>query len=149
MFDGMIKYVNDTFGVDITNVIYMVFYIAIILVAMWVLLWINKKVFKGLAKRLQAKGKGEYAHLMDVARKVVKFIIIFICVIAALYQVKGLEQLMTSLLAGSGILAIAIGLASQDAASNLIAGMMVSIFKPFSVGNTIKLVGSGTICAQR
>ncbi len=145
MFNGVIEYLNDLTGYDISGLLNMVFSIAIILIAMLVLLWLNKKICKGVANRITASGKGEHVNVVNGIRKILKFLIVFFCVVTALYQVSGLEQLMTSLLAGSGILAIAIGLASQDAASNLISGMMISVFKPFAVGNTIKLVGSGTI----
>ncbi len=137
--------VNAKTGIDLNNIIYMVINIVLILISMWILLWINRKVFKAVANSLTARGKGAHVHIVDIARKVVKALIVFICIVAALYQISGLEQLMTSILAGSGILAIAIGLASQDAASNIISGVMVSVFKPFSVGDMIKLVGSGTI----
>ncbi len=143
--DAIIEMLTEMTGLNIAGILDVVISIALVLVSMLILLYINKKVFKMLGQRLEARGKTEGAHAMNVIRKIVKALIVFICVITALYQIEGLEQLMTSILAGSGILAIAIGLASQDAASNLISGVMVSVFKPFTVGNTIKLVGSGTI----
>ncbi len=143
--DVIIEKLSEMTGLNVAGILDVVIGIGIIFISMLILLYINKKVFKMLAGRLESHGKTEGAHIMNITRKIVKFIIMFICVITALYQIEGLEQLMTSILAGSGILAIAIGLASQDAASNLISGIMVSVFKPFAVGNTIKLVGSGTI----
>ena len=40
---------------------------------------------------------------------------------------------------GAGILAAIIGFAAQDALSNLVAGFFIVIFKPFRVGDYIKL----------
>ncbi|MFI3167807.1 MAG: mechanosensitive ion channel family protein [Bacillota bacterium] len=145
MLDNFVSYVYYYTGYNISGVVDMIFSIAMICIAMFVLLWLNKKLCKGIEARMTASEKGEHVNVVEWIRKIIKCLIIFFCIITALYQVQGLEQLMTSILAGSGILAIAIGLASQDAASNLISGIMVSIFKPFAVGNTIKLVGSGTI----
>lgn len=54
-------------------------------------------------------------------------------------QISFLSSLMNALLASSGIAAIIIGLASQEAASNLVSGCMIYISKPFKVGDTIIL----------
>ncbi len=141
----IIENLSEMTGLNVAGILDFVARIGLIFISMIVLLWLNRKIFKMVISKLESHGKTEGAHAMNLVRIVLKVIIMFICIITALYQIDGLEQLMTSILAGSGILAIAIGLASQDAASNLISGIMVSIFKPFSVGNVIKLVGSGTV----
>jgi len=43
------------------------------------------------------------------------------------------------MLAGAGILAVAVGFASQAALSNIISGVFVVIFKPFRVGDRLKI----------
>ena len=53
--------------------------------------------------------------------------------------VPGLKALATSMLAGAGLLAVAVGFASQHALSNIISGAFIIIFKPFRVNDRVKL----------
>ena len=45
----------------------------------------------------------------------------------------------TGLLTGAGVLAAIVGFASQSAFSNIISGFFLVIFKPFSVGDRVKI----------
>lgn len=51
--------------------------------------------------------------------------------------ILGLDKTVTSLLAGAGILGLAIGLAFQDPILNIISGVIMSFKKPFNIGDTI------------
>jgi small-conductance mechanosensitive channel len=55
----------------------------------------------------------------------------------AIISVPQLKTLATSLLAGAGILAVAVGFASQQALSNIISGIFIVIFKPYRVNDRI------------
>lgn len=55
----------------------------------------------------------------------------------AIYTVPTLRVMATSMLAGAGILAVVIGFASQQALSNVVAGVFIVIFKPFRVNERI------------
>ena len=57
----------------------------------------------------------------------------------AIYTIPSFRTLAISLFAGAGILAVIIGFASQQAVSNIIAGVFIVIFKPFKVGERIKV----------
>ncbi len=57
----------------------------------------------------------------------------------AIYMVDSLRSLAASLLAGAGILAVAIGFASQQALSNIISGFFIVIFKPFRINDRLAL----------
>ncbi len=64
---------------------------------------------------------------------------VLFCVGAALiiYFIPPLRAASKSWLAGAGIIALVIGFASQQAISNLVAGVFIAIFKPFRVGDWI------------
>ena len=55
----------------------------------------------------------------------------------AVYRIEPLRAVANSLLAGAGILAVAVGFASQAALSNIISGVFLIIYKPFSVNDRI------------
>ena len=70
-------------------------------------------------------------------------IVYFIGILLALYSVPALRGLGTSILAGSGVLAVVIGFASQQALSNIISGIFIALFKPFRIGDRLRLEGKG------
>ena len=84
----------------------------------------------------------------DVKHKRMVIKIVGVCfngllAISVLYQFSFMENLMTTLLASGGILAVVIGLASQDAAGNIASGMMILVTKPFVIGDLIILRDEG------
>jgi len=72
-------------------------------------------------------------------RHVLVFFIILSALIIIFYTIPELKSLGLSLFAGAGILAAVIGLASQQAFSNIVSGVFLVIFKPISVGDNIKV----------
>ena len=58
-------------------------------------------------------------------------------------SIPELHDIGTTLFASAGILAAIIGFASQEAFSNIISGIFIIIYKPFSVGDGIKLLSNG------
>lgn len=57
----------------------------------------------------------------------------------AVYNVPQLQALANTMLAGAGVLAVAVGFASQQALGNIISGVFVVIFKPFRIGDRLKI----------
>lgn len=55
----------------------------------------------------------------------------------AVYAMPNLRGVANSLLAGAGILAIAVGFASQQALSNVVSGVFIVVFKPFRVNDRL------------
>lgn len=58
---------------------------------------------------------------------------------AAIYLVPALRNIANSMLAGAGILAVAVGFASQQALANIISGVFIVLFKPFRVNDRVQL----------
>jgi small-conductance mechanosensitive channel len=52
------------------------------------------------------------------------------------------QDIAMAVFAGSGIAALTIGLAAQESLSNALNGLFISIFKPFEVGDRIRLVNA-------
>ena len=75
--------------------------------------------------------------------KVVNIIINTLLIVGILSQFKFMDKLMGAVVASGGIVAVVVGLASQEAASNLVGGMMILISKPFKIGDTIVLKDNG------
>ena len=75
----------------------------------------------------------------------VSFIVFIAATLFIFYRVPALHTIGKTLFAGAGIAAAVIGFASQEAFSNIISGVFIVIFKPFSVGDYIKLLSSQQI----
>ncbi len=65
----------------------------------------------------------------------------------AVQEFDPLRTVAKSLLAGAGILAVAVGFASQHALSNVISGIFLVLFKPFRVNDRLRIKDtlSGTV----
>jgi small-conductance mechanosensitive channel len=72
-------------------------------------------------------------------RHAIVALIYVVGVSAAIYSIPSLRTLAGSLLAGAGILAVAVGFASQQALSNMISGIFLIMFKPFRVNDRITI----------
>lgn len=71
--------------------------------------------------------------------------IYFVGILVALYSIPAMRKLTTTFLASSGILAIIIGFASQQAFSNIVSGVFIAIFRPFQVGERLEFPGKNII----
>lgn len=72
-----------------------------------------------------------------------KAILLFIGVVLALSKI-GFD--VGALVAGLGLTGFALGFALKDAISNLVAGIMIVLYKPIKLGNKIEVTGSkGTV----
>ena len=67
------------------------------------------------------------------------FLIYLLAIIVIFRSIPSLSAFGTTLLTGAGILAAIVGFASQSAFSNIVSGVFLVIFKPFSVGDRVKI----------
>lgn len=72
-------------------------------------------------------------------RHTIVAVIYIVGLAVAVNSVPDLKALSNSLLAGAGILTVAVGFASQHALSNIISGFFIILFKPFRVGDRLKI----------
>lgn len=82
----------------------------------------------------------ESRQIAGLLTSILKFIIIIAGIFIALDFI-GLKGTVTSLLAGAGIVGLAIGFAFQDMTENFIAGIAMGIRKPFEIGDVIEAEG--------
>lgn len=83
--------------------------------------------------------------IIDLLETVVGTLIVGIGVFVAL-GILNLDGTVTSLLAGAGIIGLALGFAFQDIAANFLSGVLLSIRHPFGKGDIIETNGHyGTV----
>lgn len=111
---------------------YSIIVILISAIVAWILIFINKKVFKKFHK------KRAHLHLVFFER-INSLIIIFICSIVGLSFLGGVDSLWKSVLGGTAVISAVIVFAAQDVIKDILAGLMISIYKPFEIDNRIEL----------
>lgn len=112
-----------------------VFGAVIILIIGWVLAgWAKKKVLQRTAKAKKIDDT-----LVPVLGQTTKVLILIVTVLAVLGQF-GVET--TSIVAVLGASALAIGLALQGTLSNIAAGVMLLILRPFKIGDAVSIGGT-------
>ncbi len=98
--------------------------------------WLGAKLARNLVVRLLRR----ISHSEQVTRLLAQTV--FLALLAAGFFVAlgilGLQKTVASLLAGAGILGLALGFAFQDIAANFMAGIYLSIQHPFRVGHMIQ-----------
>ncbi len=99
-----------------------------------VLRFLIGRFFKGAAKKLKVD-----PTRYNFFKNAVDFILYLIAAIIIFRSIPSFRAIGTTLLTGAGVLAAIVGFASQSAFSNIISGFFLVIFKPFSVGDRIKV----------
>jgi small-conductance mechanosensitive channel len=72
-------------------------------------------------------------------KNAVDFLVYLIAFIVIFKSIPSLDAFGNGLLASAGVLAAIVGFASQSAFSNIVSGIFLVIFRPFSVGDRIKI----------
>lgn len=112
------------------------FVIAVLVVlAFWLLARLVKRLTGSITSRLHVS-----PSLANIIKGVAYIAVIAIGIFTAL-SVLNLEKAVTSLLAGVGIVGLALGFAFQDIAANFVAGVLISLRKPYRVNDLIEAEG--------
>lgn len=108
--------------------------IALALAVLFGGLWLSRLLVRVLSRVLDRAGTDPM--LRDFLRQVTRGAMMVVVVIAALDQ---LGVPTTSLLAALGAAGLAVGLALRDSLSNLAAGVMLILLKPFRAGDVVRI----------
>ena len=115
---------------------------AVILAAtLWASGWLARLTARGIARA--HRGPGSDTTLQSFAASLVRYFVIIIGLVGVLQQL-GVKA--TSVIAVLGAASLAIGLALQGALSNVAAGVMILILRPYRVGDRVEINGrQGTV----
>ncbi len=94
---------------------------------------------KFLASKIYRKNNDNLA-VHGLFTSLVFLVVFFIGLFSAL-EILNLEKTVASLLAGAGVIGLAIGFAFQEIASNFVSGVMISFRKPYRIGDLVEVQG--------
>ena len=108
--------------------------LAIAFILSRILRFVIGRFIRGAAKKLNVD-----PTRYNFFKNAVDFIIFLIACIVIFRSIPAFRTVGTTLLTGAGVLAAIVGFASQSAFSNIVSGFFLVIFKPFSVGDRVKI----------
>ncbi|MBO0935575.1 mechanosensitive ion channel family protein [Fibrella sp. HMF5335] len=110
--------------------------VAVLLLLLFTILsrWVKRWIAAGLNR------VSNNQSLVNLTGAIVRSVVLAVGVFVAL-GVVGLEKTVTSLLAGAGVIALAIGFAFQDLTANFISGIVIALSRPIQVGDTVETNG--------
>lgn len=95
------------------------------------------KYIRKIARKLISKISNNLT-LNNLFSSIIYFIFLGIVIFTVL-SILNLDKAVTSILAGAGILGLALALAFQDIATNFMSGIFISFRKPLKVGDIVKI----------
>lgn len=135
---------EDKYEVAMRN-IEIILYLGFVLVLTIVGASIVESLFSRAIKKTTASGGDPTSY--KFLRYLSVFAVYFFGVILATLAFPLLKGIAQTAIGGAGVLAIVIGVASQEALANLVGGVFIISFKPFRVGDVIKITDTlvGTV----
>ena len=120
----------DAFGEMLPNVI-----VALLTMSLF---WVGARVAGGASDRaLRRLDTHEAAR--DLVSRIIRIAVLLVGVVVSL-GVMNLDKALASILAGAGIVGLALGFAFQDLAGNLISGVGLAVHRkwPFKIGDVVE-----------
>ncbi len=99
-------------------------------------------IFLGrLVKKLAFKGFNRFLDNQAIVHLLTSIVYILVVIIGLLtaLSILSLDKTVTSVLAGAGVVGLALSFAFQDMATNFVSGLYISVKKPYQVGHYIKV----------
>ena len=126
----MIDYINK---LDLAwRIVFWVLAAGVFVGVTWGLIALSHLFFRNIRK------KRKELHLAFFER-LTTAVIIIACVIIAVSAFSGAQSVWQTLLGGTAILSAVLAFAAQDVIKDILAGLMISVNKPFELGNRIVL----------
>ena len=137
-FKVVLSAISSTVGGEPISVqivtIAIIFVIFLVMMLIYILLFmffmkLNKKIFKSIKAK---KGNSITLQFME---KAVAVVLAMVFIVLPL----GGQRLAQSLLGSTAVIAVVVGLAANEVLKDMFAGLEISIYKPFDVGDRIML----------
>lgn len=110
--------------------------------------WILSHWVRKLAKKALSQSQLNQ-NLVNLLSNITRILVICLGVVVAL-SILSLTKTVFSLLAGVGVIGLALGFAFQDLASNFISGVMLAIRSPLKIGDVVEIGSTlGTVIEVR
>ena len=116
------------------QIIFIITVLVVTLIFSRIVRFLIGRFIRGAAKKLKVD-----PTRYNFFKNAVDTLLFFLAIVVIFRSIPSLRTYGTTLITGAGVLAAIVGFASQSAFSNIISGVFLVIFKPFSVGDRVKV----------
>ena len=123
------------FQFDLVSLKKIAIFVGVMIIAVivaWALTLVNKHIFK----KIQQKKSGLHVPFFQRITSILIFATVIILTVSAF---DGASSLWKTMLGGTAILSAVLAFAAQDVIKDILAGLMLSINRPFEIGDRIAL----------
>lgn len=123
------------FQFDLVSLKKIAIFVGVMIIAVivaWALTLVNKHIFK----KIQQKKNGLHVPFFQRITSILIFATVIILTVSAF---DGASSLWKTMLGGTAILSAVLAFAAQDVIKDILAGLMLSINRPFEIGDRIAL----------
>lgn len=106
-------------------------------VASLIYILISYLVIKAINAAIKKSNK-KNIHMKFVGR-ILQALVVIICFVTIGMMFEATKQLITTVIASSAFLVVILGFAAQEALSNILSGILISVFRPFEIGDRLHL----------
>ena len=111
--------------------------------------WFFYALAKGIAAGYEAQvslggdevSRRSHRTRISILSRTVRVAIIIITIALILFNIPGVRDIGTTMLASAGLAALAVGAAAQPALKSLIAGLQMALTEPLRIGDLVKIDG--------
>ncbi len=128
---------TDLYGITVSNLLIILIKAFIVYAVVQLSVWVVKVLFRQSARKQRRAIFDRTA--LTIVQRIVVYAIYILGGAVMLSLIPGLEKMGNSILAGAGIMTMAVGFASQEALSNIVSGLFIAFAKPFRLGDSIIL----------
>ena len=104
--------------------------VAGVLLICWAIVKINKLIFKQLEKKSKGVHLSFFEHIISI-------VIVSGFLITSVSSLSGVRSVWEAMLGGTAIISAVIAFVAQDVIKDILAGLMISIHRPFEPGDRI------------
>jgi small conductance mechanosensitive channel len=112
--------------------------ITVVGLAWWLGKWLGRRVGMRIVRR---DWQSENPYLSNLAQQVVQWLVLLGGVLVAL-DLLGATALVGAVVGSAGVIGLALGFAFKDIAENYVAGVLLSIRRPFAPGELLRIDGT-------
>lgn len=109
--------------------------IAVVGLASWLGKWLGRRIGRRIASR---NWQSENPFFASLVQKLVQWLVLLGGVLVAL-DLLGATALVGAVMGSAGVIGLALGFAFKDIAENYVAGVLLSIRRPFSPGELLRI----------
>lgn len=109
------------------------------ILGLFILSILVSRLLRYILIKIISKRRAQSNTSLNFLKNSIRFLMLVIAFVIMVLAVPILRNQAKFIFSGAGILAAIIGFAAKDAISNLVAGSFIVIFKPFRVGDYVRL----------